>query len=214
MPMAETDRLTDDTDWIDLSFVQRERTPREIIQLGIRHHLAGLSLTNTVILLEEFGVSRSRTAIHNWVKKADLEPAGGESPEHVAVDQKQIRVNDEAYWLYAAVDPATNRFLHVRLFPTYTIAITREFIAELSAKHDVEDAMFLIDDARELEGALRREGLEYRIEIHGLRNKIERVFREVERRTSSFSNCFSHADPRTANSWLQAFAVWWNQWLS
>ena len=212
--MAKTDRLNHDTDWIDLSFVQRERTPRQIIQVGIRHHLAGLSLSNTVILLEEFGVSRSRTAIHDWVKKADLQPADGDSPDHVAVDQKMIRVNDEQYWLYAAVDPATNRFLHVRLFPTYTIAITKEFIAELSQKHDVDDAVFLIGDARELEPALRRSGFEYRVERHGLRNKIECVFREVERRTSSFSNCFSHADPATANSWLQAFAVWWNQWLS
>ena len=79
MLMAETDRLTESTDWIDLEFVQRERTPREIIEKGIRHHLAGLSLSNTVILLEELGVERSRTAIHNWVQKAEIQPKGGET---------------------------------------------------------------------------------------------------------------------------------------
>jgi putative transposase len=36
------------------------------------------------------------------------------------------------------------------------------------------------------------------------------VFREVKRRTSSFSNCFSHVQPTTAETWLRAFAVWWN----
>jgi putative transposase len=97
--MPKTARLTECIEWIDLEFVERERTPREIIEKGIRHHLAGLSLSNTVILLEELGVDRSRVAAHNWVQKADLQPADGESPDRVAVDQKAIRINDEQYWL-------------------------------------------------------------------------------------------------------------------
>ena len=210
IPMTETDRLDGCTGWIDLEFVERERTPREIIEKGIRHHLAGLSLSNTVTLLEDLGVDRSRTAVHNWVQKADLQPAGGESPDRVAVDQKSIRVNDEEYWLYAAVDPETNRILHSRLFPTYTIPIAREFLTELLKKHDVADALFLVDDADDLKEGLRRENLSYRVEIHGFRNSVERVFREIQRRTSSFSNCFSHVDPPTAETWLQAHAVWWN----
>jgi len=137
--MAELDRLSESTEWIDLEFVKRERTPREVIEKGIRYHLAGLSLLNTVTLLENLGVERRRVAVHNWVQKTDLQPADGESPDRVAVDQKAIRINDEQYWLYAAVDPATNRFLHSRLFPMYTIPIAREFLTELSEKHDVED---------------------------------------------------------------------------
>ena len=208
--MAEFDRLSRDTEWIDLSFVERERTPREVIEKGIRHHLAGLSLSNTVTLLEDLGVERSRVAIHNWVQKADLQPAGAESPDRVAVDQKAIHINDEQYWLYAAVDPATNRILHSRLFPTYTIPIAREFLTELAEKHDVSDAVFLVDDADDLIGALRQENYSYRVQQHGFRNSVERVFRETQRRTSSFSNCFSHVDPATAETWLQAHAVWWN----
>ena len=208
--MAEFDRLSRDTEWIYLSFVERERTPREVIEKGIRHHLAGLSLSNTVVLLDDLGVDRSRVAVHNWVQKADLQPAGGEDPDRIAVDQKAIRINDQQYWLYAAVDPETNRILHSRLFPTYTIPIAREFLTELAEKHDVADAVFLVDDADDLVGALRRENYSYRVQIHGDRNAVERVFREVERRTSSFSNCYSHVDPATAEKWLQAHAVWWN----
>lgn len=80
---GQTNHLNHDTDWIDVSFVQRKRTPREILHVGIRHYPAGVSFSITVILLEEFGVSRSRTAIHDWVKKADLQPAGGDSPDHL-----------------------------------------------------------------------------------------------------------------------------------
>ncbi|MUW14652.1 IS6 family transposase [Halorubrum sp. CBA1125] len=208
--MPEIVRLTESTEWINLEFVERERTPREIIEKEIRHHLAELSLSNTVLLLEELGVQRSRVAVHNWVQKANLQPAGGESPDRVAVDQKAIRINDEQYWLYAAVDPKTNRILHSRLFPTYTIPIAREFLTELTEKHDVADAVFLVDDADDLIGGLRRENLSYRVQQHGFRNSVERIFREVERRIYSFSNCFSHVDPPTAETWLQAHAVWWN----
>ena len=84
--MPKIERLTEATDWIDLSFMERERTPREIIEKGIRYHLAGLSLSNTVMLLDDLGVERSRVAVHNWVQKADLQPAGGECPNRVAVD--------------------------------------------------------------------------------------------------------------------------------
>jgi len=159
---------------------------------------------NTVTLLEDLGVERSRVAVHNWVQKADLQPAGGGTPDRVAVDQKAIRINNKQYWLYAAVDPQTNRILHSRLFPTYMIAIARKFLAELAEKHDVINAVFLVDD---LIGALRRGNYSYRVQQHGFRNSVERVFREVQRRTSSFSNCFSHVDPATAETWLQTHAV-------
>ena len=209
--MAEFDRLSRDTEWIDLSFVERERTPREVIEKGIRHHLAGLSLSNTVTLLEDLGVERSRVAIHNWVQKADLQPAGGESPDHVAVDQKAIHINDEQYWLYAAVDPATNRLLHSRLFPTYTIPIAREFLTDLAEKHDVSDAVFLVDGSHSLQAACQRHGFDFRYEKHGHRNAVERIFREIKRRTFCFSNCFSNADAETADDWLRSFSFAWNQ---
>jgi putative transposase len=138
--MSESDRLGDCTGWIDLDFVERERTPREIIEKDIRYHLAVLSLSNMVILLDKLGVDRSRVVVHNWVQKADLQPAGGESPDRVAVYQKAIRISDEQYWLYAAVDPQTNRILHSRLYPTYTIPIAREFLTELAEKRAIEFA--------------------------------------------------------------------------
>ena len=181
------------------------------MKLSIQLHLAGLSLSNTVSFLEVFGVERVRSTVHNWVHKADLQPESGRSPNHVAVDETVIRLNDEQYWLYAAVDPETNDLLHTQLEPTRNNAIADQFFADLREKHDVDDAIILVDGAAPLQRACRRHDLDFRYERHGNRNSIERVFREVKRRTTSFSNCFSNAEAETADEWLRSFAFAWNQ---
>ena len=63
--MAEITRLSGRSDWIELDFVERERTPSELMKVGIRLHLAGLSLSNTIRELEKFGVERPRKAVHD-----------------------------------------------------------------------------------------------------------------------------------------------------
>jgi transposase-like protein len=65
-----------------------------------------------------FDVERARSTVHNWVHKADLQPESGQSPDHIAVDEAVIQLNDEQYWLYAAVDPEANELLHTKLEPT------------------------------------------------------------------------------------------------
>jgi putative transposase len=208
--MAEISRLSGDRDWIDLDFVERERTPESAMALGIQSHVAGLSLSNTVELLDALGVQRSRKAIHDWVQKADLQHESGKSPNQVALDETVIRINDQQFWLYAAAEPQSNQLLHVRLFATTTTAHTGVFLCELQQKHDVETAVFLVDGAQHLQTALQRAGLRFQMCRHGNRIAVERVFRELKRRTSSFSNCFSHAEPKTAENWLQSFARWLN----
>ena len=131
--------------------------------------------------------------------------------EFVLASLSELQLGTERYWLYAAVDLQTNEFLHVKLFPTTNSGLTHVFLCQLSEKHDIDDTTFLIDDADHLQAALSRLGLRFHIRRHGNRNSVERVFREVKRRTSSFSNTFSHVDPATAESWLKAFAVWWNR---
>ena len=209
--MSEFNRLSKSIEWIDLEFVERERTPRFAIQVGIQLHLGGLSLSNTKQHLEKLGVERSRTAIHDWVRKANLQPDSDADPNQIAVDETVIRVNGERYWLYAAVDPESNQFLHVRLFQTRTTQLMLLFLRELREKQRLADVTFLVDDAHHLKNALNRLGLRFQVTRHGNRNSVERVFREVKRRTSSFSNTFSNACLSTVDSWLKAFAVWWNR---
>jgi putative transposase len=156
------------------------------------------------------GVERSRTAIHNWVQKTNVQPSSDAEPNHITVDETVIQLNSERHWLYVAVNPETNEFLHVRLFQTRTTERSILFLRELRKKVWVERAMFLVDAAHHLKDALTRLGLGFQTRRHGNRNAVERVFREVKRLTSSFSNTFSNATLPTAESWLQTFAVRWN----
>jgi transposase-like protein len=209
--MPENASLSGTLDRIELEFVEREATPKLLMKLSIQLHLAGLSLANTVSFLEVFGVQRVRSTVHNWVHKSELQPQEGRRPDRVAVDETVIQIDDERYWLYAAVDPDSNELLHTKLEPVRTKVFAHAFLAELREKHNVDDAQFLVDDAAPLKDACSRHGLDFRYERHGNRNSVQRVFREVKRRTSSFSNCFSHTERETADKWLQAFAFAWNQ---
>lgn len=114
--MTENDRFSGCLDEIKLEFVEREVTPWLLMKLSIQLYLVELSLSNTVLFPEVFGVDRVRTTVHNWVNKADLQPESGRNPNHVAVDETVIQLDDEHYWLYAAVDSDSNEFLSSRTF--------------------------------------------------------------------------------------------------
>ena len=205
--MAEFDRLDGCIEWIDLSFVERDRTPEWAIQVGIRCHLGGMSLRDASQFLDELGVHRSHVAIHDWVQKADLQPASTVTADQLAVDEKVIRINGNDYWLYGAVDPETNEILHLRLFSATTKQTTRWFLAELHRRYQLDGVEFLVDDADYLVNVLDDDGYRFQMRSHGNRNAIERVFWEIERRTSSFATSFNHVEPQTAETWLEALAV-------
>jgi transposase-like protein len=107
--MPENDRLNGCLNEIEVGFVEREATPRFLMRLGIQLQLAGLLRSNTIYMLEIFGVSRVWSTVHNWVHRADLQPEADQNPDLVAVDETVIRLNNEQYWLYAAVDPRNKR---------------------------------------------------------------------------------------------------------
>jgi len=209
--MPEIDRLNEGSDWIELEVVEREETPEPLMKLGIHLHAAGLSLSDTISILDKFGVDRCRTTVHNWVQKAGLQPTDGKNPGRVPVDETVIHLNNQRYWLCAAVDPHTKKYLHVRLFSTRTQALTEMFLNELCEKRQVDDATFLVDGAPWLQAALHRHGLRFRHETHGNRNAVERIFKELKRRTNQFSNHFRHANPDTVETWLQTTAFFENQ---
>jgi len=169
--------LSRSIDQIDLDFVEREATPELLMKLSIQLYLAGLSLSNTVSVLEVFGVQHARSTVHNWVQKANLQPKDGRSPDHVAVDETVIQLNDEKYWLYAAVDPQTNELPQTKLRPTTNKGFANSFLTELNEKHDVDDAVFLVDGSKSLQVACQRHSFDFRYEKHGNR-KLSNVSSE------------------------------------
>ena len=76
-----------------LSFVERKRTSERAIRAGIRCHLARTPMRDASQLLDELGFSRSHIVIHNWVRKADLQPISAVSADRLAVDGKAIYIN-------------------------------------------------------------------------------------------------------------------------
>lgn len=49
------------------------------------------------------------------MQQTDLQLTSDAEPNHIAVDETVIQIDDERNWLYAAVDSNTNEFLHGRL---------------------------------------------------------------------------------------------------
>ena len=143
--MLKNTRLNGSIDQIELGFVEREATPKFLMKLSIQLHLCDLSLSNTVRVIEVFGVQRAQSTVHNWVHKADLQSEPGKNPDCVAVDETVIQLNDEQYRLYAAVDPQTNELRHTSLESTRNTMIARMFLAEVGEKHDVSEAVLLVD---------------------------------------------------------------------
>jgi len=174
--MPEFDRLSERTTWIDLSFVERDQTPRWAIEIRICCHLTGMSLREVSKYLELFRIDRSHVAVHNWVHKADLQPISTVSGDQLAVDEKMIRLHGQKFWLYGAVDPYTNEILHVSLYLTVNKQTTRWFLSELHRRYQLDTVEFLVDDADYLGPVPAEDGYRFQIICHGNRNAIERVF--------------------------------------
>jgi len=58
--ILKINRLSGCTDWIDLDFVERQRTPERAMKLGIQLQLAGLSLSNTISIQTGFSALKRR----------------------------------------------------------------------------------------------------------------------------------------------------------
>ena len=68
---------------------------------------------------------------------------------------------------------------------------TRWFLARLHRRYRLDTVEFLVDDTNHLVNVLDVDGYRFRTVPHGNRNVTERVFCEIERRTSSFADSFN-----------------------
>ena len=90
-------------------------------ETGIRLHLTGLSLSDTVSILGESGVDRCRTTVNSCMQRGDLQPLDGANAEHVAGDETEqlnddivctpLRARDELPASYSAVFDEKHRTL-------------------------------------------------------------------------------------------------------
>jgi len=188
---------------------ENERTPTPVWRFGVPLHTVGLSIRETVAILDLLGVDRSHDAVWNWVhtlSEAQSDPPTA-SPSRVAVDEKQIEVDGEKKWLYAAIDTESRLLLEIDVFSRRGTDPAAAFLHRLTEKHDVADTEFLVDAAGYLTALARRElsgQLNYRE-----RNHIEKWFHTVTMRIDRF-HTFWRGSRASAERWLRRFRYHYN----
>jgi len=97
----------------------RERTPRWIILYGVYLYLSGLSYREASAALRPF-VDRCWTAVWFWVQGLGRRVEGLFLPRarEAWVDETQVWIHGEPWWLWVAVDPETRAILRLWVSPT------------------------------------------------------------------------------------------------
>ncbi|ADQ68948.1 IS6-like element ISHbo1 family transposase [Halogeometricum borinquense] len=188
---------------------ERERTATPVRVFAVQLHATGCSLRETKEILRILGVERSHQAVWQWVHR--LADSGHNPPEatpkRVAVDETAVKINGEWSWLYAAIDIETKLILDVELFGRHGTDPAAAFLHRLSEKHDLSDAVFLVDGYG-YQTALSRLGLSGRLD-YVERNLIEKWFHTLKMRVDRFHNSWvgSHGSIR---EWFIQFAQYYN----
>ena len=170
-----------------VAFLDEPRTPAGLIRLACALHAVSTSLAEICDLLEWFGVSRTRQAVHYWfhayADACDQEFTA--EPDRVAVDEKQIQLaGGEKVWLYAAIDVDSKVVLHARLSQHRSRDPATTFLRELKEEHRVGDAVFLVDGMGYLT-ALARTDLDGHLDYND-RNIVEKLFQTYSMRIGRF----------------------------
>jgi putative transposase len=165
---------------------ENERTPTPVRCFGVRLHSMEMSYRELEAVLDWLGVERCHQAVWNWketLAETQSDPPTA-APSRVAVDEKQIEVDGDEKWLYAAIDTESNLLLEIDVYSRRGTDPTAAFLHRLTEKHDVADAEFLVDPGGYLTALARRE-LSGQLD-YSERNHIEKWFQTVAMRIDRF----------------------------
>ena len=207
MTLADLLRETLDVDRDEVW--ENERTPTPVRVFGVRLHSMGLSVREVAAVLELLGVDRSHGAVWNWthdLAESQADPPTA-APSRVAVDEKQIEVDGEEKWLYAAIDTESKLLLEIDVYSRRGTDPAAAFLHRLTEKHDVADAEFLVDAGGYLT-ALFRHDLSGQLDYEE-RNHIEKWFQTVSMRIDRFHS-FWRGSQSSARRWLRRFRHHYN----
>jgi len=208
--MQLADLLRESLDVENQDAWENERTPTPVRCFAVRLHSMGLSLREVEAVLDWLGVDRCHQAIWYWketLAETQSDPPTA-SPSRVAVDEKQIEVDGEEKWLYAAIDTDSKLLLEVDVFSRRGTDPAAAFLHRLTEKHDISDAEFLVDAGGYLT-ALSRHDLSGHLDYHD-RNHIEKWFQTVAMRIDRFHS-FWRGSQTSAKQWLRRFRHYYNR---
>jgi len=157
--MTLPDLLRDRLDVEDQDVWENERTPTPVRVFGVRLHSMGLSLREVEGVLELLDVDVCFQAVWNWKETLAQEQSDPPTiePSQVAVNEKQIKVDGEKKWLYAAIDIESRLLLKVDVYSRRGRDPAAAFLHRLTEKHDVAETEFLVDGAGYLTALAWRE---------------------------------------------------------
>ena len=207
MTLVDLLRETLDVDCEDVW--ENERTPTPVRVFGVRLHSMGLSLWEIVAVFDLLGVDRSHGAVWNWthtLSDAQSDPPTAQ-PSQVAVDEKQIEVDGEEKWLYAAIDTESKLLLEIDVYSRRGTDPAAAFLHRLTEKHDVSETEFLVDAGGYLTALFRHE-LSGQLN-YTERNHIEKWFQTVTMRIDRFHS-FWRGSQASARRWLRRFRHHYN----
>ena len=207
MTLADLLRETLDVDCDEVW--ENERTPTPVRVFGVRLHSMGLSVREVAAVLELLGVDRSHGAVWNWthdLAESQVDPPTAQ-PSRVAVDEKQIEVDGEEKWLYAAIDTESKLLLEIDVYSRRGTDPAAAFLHRLTEKHDVSDTEFLVDAGGYLT-ALFRHDLSGQLDYEE-RNHIEKWSQTVSMRIDRFHS-FWRGSQSSARRWLRRFRHHYN----
>ena len=207
MTLADLLKGTLDVDCEDVW--ENKRTPTPVRGLGVRLHSMGLSLREVVAVFELLGVDRSHGAVWNWTHTLSAEQSDPPTaePSRVAVDEKQIEVDGEEKWLYAAINTESKLLLEIDVYSRRGIGPAAAFLYRLTEKHDVSDVEFLVDAGGYLI-ALFRHDLSGQLD-YSRRSHIEKWFQMVSMRIDRFHS-FWRGSQASVRRWLRRFRHHYN----
>jgi len=189
---------------------ENERTPTPVRCFAVRLHSMGLSVREVEGVLDWLGVDRCYQAVWNWKEKlaeTQSDPPTAE-PSRVAVDEKQIEVDGEKQWLYAAIDTESKLLLEVDVYSRRGTDPAAAFLHRLTEKHDVSDTEFLVDGTGYLT-ALFRHDLSGHLD-YSERNHIEKWFQTISMRIDRFHS-FWRGSQASTRRWVRRFRHYYNR---
>lgn len=198
--------------------IQREKTESWAVALALAAYALGLSFRKTAQLLGGLGVPISHVAIWYWKEKFanNWRVWLGPLPSRIVVDETLVKVGGRKCWIFAAIDPATRRVLYLQAFRDRGLWHTCEFFQELGKTYGRWAQEAIVDGGPWYQGALWLLQQTQRVRmVGGIRNYVERFFRELKRRLKAFDVSFPQRRLGLASvrHWLKLYAWHYNQSL-
>jgi putative transposase len=196
-----------------------KRTPAWAVALALLVYPAGLSLRKTASLLARHGVAIAHTTVWYWIQTlaGKLVICTGPLPRRIVVDETWVKVGGRDCWIYAAIDPDTQRIMYVEPCFERDGWTTKEFFLHLYEVYGSWPDEVLTDGGTWYDVGLSflprlRSG--WRVIRGGQRNAIEGWFGEfLKRRVKDFDKYFPSWDRqlRSVRNWLRVYC-WWYNW--